>query len=484
MAWQGKLEKIDDYKFRIPSSYKEGMRVDGVIYADEELLGSIKDDNAPEQVANVAYLPGIVKYSLAMPDIHWGYGFSIGGVAATDPSREGVISPGGVGFDINCGVRLIKTNLSLEDIKNKISTIVNRLYQDVPSGVGSKGEIKISYHEEKKLLVEGAKWAVKKGFGIAHDLEVCEEEGAIEGADPDVISERAYERGKQQAGTLGSGNHFLEVQVIDEIFDKKVADKLGLFPGQITVMIHSGSRGFGYQVCDDYLRVMIKALDKYNINVPDRQLACAPIESPEAKNYIGAMKAAANYAWANRQVLMHLVRLSFEKVFSQSWQNLGMYLIYDVAHNIAKFEKHVVDGEEKLLCVHRKGATRAFGPENIALPQNYRDIGQPVIIPGDMGRASYLLVGTKKAEEETFGTTCHGAGRLKSRHEALRTIKFDTLIEELKQKKIEVRAKGKKTIVEEAPQAYKDVEKVVDIVHSCGISLKVCRMKPLCVVKG
>ncbi len=484
MAWEGPLEKIGDYKYRIPASYKEGMRVDGVIYADEELLGSIKDDNAPEQVANVAYLPGIVKYSLAMPDIHWGYGFSIGGVAATDPSRGGVISPGGVGFDINCGVRLIKTNLSLEDIKNKISTIVNRLYQDVPSGVGSKGEIKISYHEEKKLLVEGAKWAVKKGFGIAHDLEVCEEEGAIEGADPDVISERAYERGKQQAGTLGSGNHFLEVQVIDEIFDKKVADKLGLFPGQITVMIHSGSRGFGYQVCDDYLRVMIKALDKYNINVPDRQLACAPIESPEAKNYIGAMKAAANYAWANRQVLMHLVRLSFEKVFSQSWQNLGMYLIYDVAHNIAKFEKHVVDGKEKLLCVHRKGATRAFGPENIALPQNYRDIGQPVIIPGDMGRASYLLVGTKKAEEETFGTTCHGAGRLKSRHEALRTIKFDTLIEELKQKKIEVRAKGKKTIVEEAPQAYKDVEKVVDIVHSCGISLKVCRMKPLCVVKG
>ena len=484
MSWSGPLEKVDDYRFRIPLSYKPGMRVVGIIYADEELLKSIKEDNAPEQVANVAFLPGIVKYSLAMPDIHWGYGFSIGGVAATDPEAGGVISPGGVGFDINCGVRLLRTNLTFDDIKDKITLIVNRLYQDVPSGLGSKGEIKISYKEEKKLLVEGAKWAVNRGLGIKDDLEYCEEHGAIEGADPDVVSERAYERGKQQAGTLGSGNHFLEVQVVDEVLDKNTADKLGLFTGQITVMIHSGSRGFGYQVCDDYLRIMVRALDKYKIEVPDRQLACAPIESVEAKNYIGAMKAAANYAWANRQVLMHLVRLSFERVFSKSWQSMGMDLIYDVAHNIAKFEKHTIDGKEKILCVHRKGATRAFGPSHPELPEQYRDIGQPVIIPGDMGRASYLLVGTKKAEEETFGTTCHGAGRLKSRHEALRTIKFDNLIEELKQKKIEVRAKGKKTIIEEAPYAYKDVEKVVDVVHSCGISLKVCRMKPLCVIKG
>ncbi len=484
MNWEGPLEKISDYKFRIPPSYKKGMRVEGIIYADEELLKSIKKDNAPEQVVNVAFLPGIVKYSLAMPDVHWGYGFSIGGVAATDPEVGGVISPGGVGFDINCGVRLLRTNLTFDDVKDKITLIVNRLYQDVPSGVGSKGEIKISYQEEKKLLVEGAKWAVKKGLGIEEDLKVCEENGAIEGADPDVVSQRAYERGKQQVGTLGSGNHFLEVQVVDEIFDKKVAEKLGIFPGQITIMIHSGSRGFGYQVCDDYLRIMIKALDKYNIEVPDRQLACAPVNTPEARNYIGAMKAAANYAWCNRQVLMHLMRLCFEKVFSKSWQSLGMYLVYDVAHNIAKFEKHVVDGEEKLLCVHRKGATRAFGPKNSVLPPCYQEIGQPVIIPGDMGRASYLLVGTKKAEEETFGSTCHGAGRLKSRHQALKTIDLNNLMKNFKEKNIEVRATGKRTIVEEAPEVYKNIDDIVNIVHNCKISFKVCRMKPLCVVKG
>ncbi|UCG35582.1 MAG: RtcB family protein, partial [Candidatus Omnitrophota bacterium] len=294
----------------------------------------------------------------------------------------------------------------------------------------------------------------------------------------------AYERGKQQAGTLGSGNHFLEVQVIDEIFDKEVAQQLGLSIGQVTVMIHSGSRGFGYQVCDDYVRSMVKCLSKYGINVPDRQLGCAPIESPEARNYIGAMKAAANYAWANRQVLMHLVRASFERVFSKGWQSLGMSLIYDVAHNIAKFEKHIVDGKEKTLCIHRKGATRAFGPGNPELPERYRQIGQPVIIPGDMGTASYLLIGTKQAEEESFSSTCHGAGRVKSRHEAIRTVDFDRLIKDLKSKGIEVRATGKKTVVEEAPSAYKDIDDVVNVVHNAGLSKKICRMKPLCVVKG
>lgn len=482
--WQGLIEKITDYKWRIPKSYKPGMRVEGVIYASEKMLSQIKKDNAPEQVANVAFLPGIVKYSLAMPDIHWGYGFCIGGVAATDPEEGGVISPGGVGFDINCGVRLLKTNLELGDVKDKISKIVDVLYQNVPSGVGSRGQIRVSNQEERRLLLEGARWAVKKGFGIGEDLEVCEERGSIEGADPDSVSERAYERGKQQAGTLGSGNHFLEVQVVDDIYDREVAEKLGLFIGQITVMIHSGSRGFGYQVCDDYVRVMIKCLDKYNIRVPDRQLACAPINSPEAKNYIGAMKSAANYAWANRQVLMHLVRESFEKVFSKSWQSLGMYLIYDVAHNIAKFEKYIIDGQEKVLCVHRKGATRAFGPGHKELPEKYKDMGQPVIIPGDMGRASYLLVGTKKAEEESFSSTCHGAGRLKSRHEAIRTGDFNTLIKELSSKGIEVRATGKKTVLEEAPSAYKNVDEVAEVVCKAGLSKKVCRMKPLCVVKG
>jgi len=477
------LEKINDYKWRVPKSYKQGMRVDGIIYASQDMLPHIVKDKAYEQVANVAFLPGIVKYSLAMPDIHWGYGMPIGGVAAMDVD-SGVVGAGLVGYDINCGVRLLKTNLTLKDIEGRTSKLVNVLYRNVPSGVGSRGEIKVSVAELKKLVVEGARWAVRKGFGVEKDLECCEENGAIEGADPDSVSERAYQRGKQQAGTLGSGNHFLEVQVIDDIFDKEVAEELGLFIGQITVMIHSGSRGFGYQVCDDYVRVMVRCLSKYGINVPDRQLACAPIDSSEAKNYIGAMKAAANYAWCNRQVLMHLARESFQKVFSKSWQSLGMHLIYDVAHNIAKFEEHTIDGERRLLCIHRKGATRAFGPENPLLPSRYRRIGQPVIIPGDMGRASYLLVGTRKAEEESFASTCHGAGRVKSRHEAIRTVNLDALLKELKSKGIEVRATGRKTIVEEAPSAYKNVDDVVRVVTKAGISKKVCRMLPLCVVKG
>ena len=480
--WSGELEKITDYKYRIPKSYKKGMRVDGIIYTNQKLLESIKKDDAPEQVVNVAHLPGIVKYSLAMPDVHWGYGAPIGGVSAFD-IEEGIIAPGMIGYDINCGVRLIRTDLTLEDIKDKISKVVNTLYEMVPSGVGSKGEIKISHQEEKKLLVKGAKWAVEKGMGVGEDIECCEEYGAIEGAEPECVSERALERGKQQAGTLGSGNHFLEVQVVDEVFDKEVAEKLGISVGKITVMIHSGSRGFGYQICDDYIRVMVRCLSKYKIEVPDRQLACAPLSSPEAKQYIGAMKAAANYAWANRQVLMHLTRKGFEKVFSKSWQSLGMNLVYDVAHNIAKFEKHVVNNKEKVLCVHRKGATRAFGPNNPELPARYREIGQPVIIPGDMGTASYLLVGTEKSAESFF-STCHGAGRVKSRHEAIRTIDFNKLMKELSSCGIEVRAAGKKTVVEEAPSAYKDIDDVVDVVDKAGLSKKVCRMKPLCVVKG
>jgi len=482
--WEGPLERISEYKYRIPKSYKTGMRVDGIIYSSEHFLSSLKHDKAVEQVANVAFLPGIVKYSLAMPDIHWGYGFCIGGVAATDPEAGGVIAPGGIGYDINCGIRLLKTNLTLEDVKNKIPKIVNTLYQDIPSGVGSTGDIRVSYREEKKILLTGAKWAVSRGMGVKEDLECCEDFGAIEGAHPDSVSERAYKRGRNQAGTLGSGNHFIEVQVVDELFDCEIAKELELSIGQIVVMIHSGSRGLGFQICDDSLRIMLGCLTKYGINVPDRQLSCAPIESPEAKNYIGAMRAAANYAWANRQVLMHRVRLSFEKIFSAGWQSLGMDLIYDVAHNIAKFEKHLVDGKEKTLCVHRKGATRAFGPGNPQLPLKYQKIGQPVIIPGDMGAASYLLVGTKKAEIESFASCCHGAGRVKSRHEAVRTVDLDRLIKELREKGIEVRATGRKTIVEEAPSAYKDIDQVVDVVHRSGLAKKVCRMRPLCVVKG
>jgi tRNA-splicing ligase RtcB len=481
--WQGPLEKLDNYRYRIPKNYKSGMRVPGIIYADEKLLKDIRQDRAPEQVANVAFLPGIVENSLAMPDIHWGYGFPIGGVAATDPENGGVISPAGVGYDINCGVRLLKTNFQLEEIKDKIKDLVYVLFSDIPSGVGSKGDIRVSHSEERQILIKGAEWAVQRGYGVGEDLECTEERGAIAGADPQAVSERAYDRGKAQSGTLGSGNHFLEIQVIDKIFDPDIADSLGLVEGQITVMIHSGSRGLGYQVCDDYVKRMIHCLSKYKIDVVDRQLAAAPINSAEAKAYIAAMKAAANYAWANRQCLMHLTRKVFERVFAKSWQSMGMSLIYDVAHNIAKFEKYNINGKEKVLCVHRKGATRAFAPQHPALPDRYKKIGQPVIIPGDMGRNSYLLVGTEKARE-TFYSTCHGAGRVKSRTAAVKAFNVPTLVRDLESKGIIVKASGRSTLAEEAPGAYKDVNDVVDVVHNAGISKKVCRMRPLGVIKG
>jgi len=460
------------------------MKVEGIIYADQTLIPAIEKDKALEQVANVAFLPGIVRYSLAMPDIHWGYGFPIGGVAATDIDAGGVVSPGGVGFDINCGIRLVRTDLSQNEIISKLSRLADTLYNLVPAGVGSKGKVKASGKDEKKLIIQGADWAVQRGMGVESDLECCEEQGALPGADPDAISERAYLRGRAQSGTLGSGNHFLEVQVIDQVYEPEIASRLGLEKGNITLMIHSGSRGFGYQVCDDYLKTMVRCLAKYDIQVPDRQLACAPVNSPEAQQYLSAMNGAANYAWCNRQVLMHLARKSFAKVFNTSWQNLGLDLIYDVSHNIAKIEKHNLDGKEKNLCVHRKGATRAFGPGNPAIPVRYRDIGQPVIIPGDMGTASYLLLGTKQAEEETWGSTCHGAGRVKSRHEALRTVDFDDLMQKMTAKGIQVRAAGKRTVVEEAPSAYKDIDAVVNVVHRAGISRRICRMRPLAVVKG
>ena len=478
------LEKIDDYRFRIPKSYKQGMRVDGIIYADEKLLKDILHDKAIEQVANVAFLPGIVEASLAMPDIHWGYGFPIGGVAATDPENGGVISPSGVGYDINCGVRMLKTNFQFDEIKGRIKDLIYVLFSDVPSGVGSEGDIRVSQREERQLLVKGAKWAVEHGYGVPDDLECTEEFGAMEGADPAAVSERAYERGKSQSGTLGSGNHFLEIQVIDQLYDQEICDAFGLTLGQVTIMIHSGSRGLGYQICDDYVKSMIRCLEKYMIEVPDRQLACAPVDSPEGKAYLAAMKCAANYAWANRQCLMYLTRRSFERVFDMPWQKMGMNLIYDVAHNIAKIERHSVGKTEKNLCVHRKGATRAFGPGHPALPERYRKTGQPVIIPGDMGRNSYLLVGTQKAMDETFGSACHGAGRLMSRTHATRSINADDLLKELESKGIIVKASGRGTIVEEAPQAYKNVNDVVDVVHNSGIAKRVCRMKPVGVIKG
>ncbi|MDD5347481.1 MAG: RtcB family protein [Candidatus Omnitrophica bacterium] len=483
-TWGGPLEKIDNFRFRIPAAYKPGMLVPGLVYADEKLLKDIVRDRALEQVANVAFLPGIVRASMAMPDIHWGYGFPIGGVAATDIEAGGVVSPGGVGYDINCGVRMVKTSLRFEDVKDRIRDLANQLFRTIPVGVGSEGDIKVTAREEREILVKGARWAVEKGYGCDDDLECTEEFGAVAGADPDAVSERAYKRGKSQSGTLGSGNHFLEIQVIDQLFDAKLCDAFGLDQGQICVMIHSGSRGLGHQVCSEYVQDMVGCLRKYNINVPDRELACAPVTSPEGKAYLAAMRCAANFAWANRQCLMHLTRLTFEKFFGSSWQKLGMDLVYDVCHNIAKIEEYPVAGKMKKLCVHRKGATRAFGPGHPALPERYKKTGQPVIIPGDMGRNSYLLVGTEMAMEETFGSTCHGAGRVKSRSAAMRSIDLGKLLKELEAKGIVVFASGRGTIVEEAPQVYKDVNDVVDVVHNAGISKRVCRMRPLGVIKG
>lgn len=482
--WKGPLEKIDEYRWKIPQNYMPGMRVPGMIYASEQLLEHIKQEQVLQQVANVACLPGIVKYSLAMPDIHWGYGLPIGGVAATDIEEGGVISPGGVGYDINCGVRLLRTNLRWEEVKNYLPELVNALYSNIPAGVGSRGIIRLSREEEKKVLVKGSRWAVEKGYGWREDVDYTEEHGCLAGADPEKLTSRSLERGLQQVGTLGGGNHFLEVQVVEELFDSQAARLLSLEKGQITVMIHSGSRGLGYQICDDSLGIMRRAMGKYGITLPDQQLACAPLKSPEGKDYFAAMAAAANYAWANRQCLMHWVREIFEKVFRASAEKLEMFLIYDVAHNIAKLEEHVVNGRKVQLCVHRKGATRAFPPQHPVLPTKYQTIGQPVLIPGDMGRSSYLLVGTETAMRETFGSTCHGAGRVLSRTAAMKVTRGRSLQRELEEKGILVRARELDTLREEAPEAYKNVTEVVRVVHEAGISRRIAQFRPVGVIKG
>jgi len=482
--WRGPLEKIDDYRLKIPRSYKSGMRVDGIIYVDSRLLEKVKEDQAPEQVANVATLPGILKASMAMPDIHWGYGFPIGGVAGFD-TKTGVISPGGVGYDINCGVRLLRTNLHRKDITNEIlEKLVRSLFHNIPSGVGSTGKIRISEQEVKTVLMKGARWAYEKGYGSEDDLEYTEERGQMDGADPSKITRRALERGAPQLGTLGAGNHFLEIQEVEEIFDEKAAQIFRLEKGQITIMIHTGSRGLGYQICDDNVKDLGRAVQKYNISLPDRQLACAPIESPEGRAYFSAMVCAANYAWANRQCITHWVREAFGQVYNKNPEQLGMELVYDVAHNIAKFEEHTVDGNKIKVCVHRKGATRAFPPGHWALPEKYKPIGQPVIIPGDMGTNSYLLLGTQRAFEETFGSTCHGAGRVWSRTKALDETSNRDVARELKSKGILVMAASREVLREEVPDAYKDVDVVVDVCHKAGISKKVAKMRPLGVVKG
>jgi len=483
-AWGGPLERIDEFRWRIPSGYKPEMRTDGIIFATDEMIRQIRADQAPEQVANVACLPGLVGPSLAMPDIHWGYGFPIGGVAAMD-AETGVVSPGGVGYDINCGVRLLRTDLTIDDVRPRIAELVNQLFRDVPSGVGSEGRIRISEAELAQVAKRGAEWAVSNGYGLPEDLEATEQGGVMPGADPAAVSEKAVKRGRPQLGTLGAGNHFLEIQVVDEVFDWDVAKVLGIEQeGQITVMIHTGSRGFGYQVCDDFLVTMQTAVAKYGIQLPDKQLACAPINSPEGRQYLAAMACAANYAWANRQAIAHWTREAFERVLGRKAGDLGVRQVYDVAHNIAKMEEHEVNGRRKLVCVHRKGATRAFPPGHEAVPKRYRSVGQPVLVPGDMGRCSYLLVGTQSAMSETFGSTCHGAGRMLSRHQALKVSQGHNLTKELADQGITVRAASKGTLAEEAPVAYKDVEDVVAAVSGAGISKKVARMRPIGVVKG
>jgi tRNA-splicing ligase RtcB (3'-phosphate/5'-hydroxy nucleic acid ligase) len=479
-----KLQKLDDYRWLVPKDYKPGMRVPGIIYANDALMELIKTDQSIEQVANAAMLPGIVKASLAMPDMHFGYGLPIGGVVATDAKKDGVITPGGVGFDINCGVRMLRTNLSRADVKDKIRPLVEGLFTAIPTGVGAKGDLRLSQADFDKMLVKGAKWAVENGFGSADDLDRIEAGGCIQGADPDKISAKAYERGKGQLGTLGSGNHFAEIQYVQKIFDEKAANALGLWEGQITLMIHTGSRGFGHQVCTDYLKVMEASVRKYGFNLPDRQLACAPIDSPEGRDYLAAMRAAANFGFTNRQMIMHWSRETFMRVLNLSPRDLGMSLIYDVAHNVVKFEEHEVDGKKMTLAVHRKGATRAFPPGHPETPELYKSIGQPVIIPGDMGTNSYILVGTEKGMKETFGSACHGAGRVMSRAAAVKACRGRAIERELEDIGVIARYTGRDALKEEIPEAYKDIDQVVDVVHNAGIAKRVAKLKPVGVIKG
>ncbi len=475
------IQRIDNYRWRLPPV--GDMRVPGIVFTSAKMLDQLRQEEALKQVANVATLPGIVKASMAMPDIHWGYGFPIGGVAAFD-WKAGVVSPGGVGYDINCGVRLAGTDLQYDEISDRIKDLVDGLYRRVPCGVGSTGSVKLTAKEEKKVLSQGSQWAVRNGFGNEDDIAHTEDFGCLPGADPGVLSERAVSRGLKQLGTLGSGNHFLEVGVVEEIFHPRAAAAFGLFEGQVTVMIHSGSRGLGYQVCDDALALMAKQVKHLEFKPPDRQLAYAPIHSSEGRRYLSAMTCAANYAYANRQIMLHLTRGVFEEALGIGPKMLNMRLVYDVCHNIAKKEQHLVDGEQRWLCVHRKGATRAFGPGQRAVCEDYRAIGQPSLIPGDMGTASYVLVGTGKAMEETFGSTCHGAGRVLSRTAAKKRSKGRSIGRELEDRGIFVRWTGRWTMAEEMPEAYKDVSEVVDVVDGAGISKKVARLRPVAVVKG
>ena len=474
---------MDEYIWELPQSFREDMRVPARLFGDKELFDAAFQDRTVMQLANAATLPGIVGYAMAMPDFHQGYGFPIGGVAATRVDT-GVISPGGVGYDINCGVRLLGTHLEREEVAPYLRDLTDALYRACPSGVGGKGRERVSGRELDELLTQGARWALKRGLARQEDVTRTEEGGCLAGADPDQVSDRAKERGRPQVGSLGAGNHFLEIDVVEEIYAPEAADAFGLWEGQVVVQIHCGSRGFGHQVCDDYVKGLQAAVHKYGIKLPDRELVCAPIDSPEGRAYYGAMACAVNYAFVNRQVLAMGVREAFEQTLAGKVKNFGLFQVYDVCHNIAKFEEHEVDGRRMKLCVHRKGATRAFGPGYVGLPAEYRDVGQPVLVPGSMGTASYVLVGTQKALELTFGSTCHGAGRVMSRSRARGEIHGTELKQELERQGIVVRAGSNKGLAEEAPAAYKDVSRVVEAVHGLGIARKVVRLRPLAVIKG
>jgi len=477
------FKRVDAYTWELPRDFRDDMRVPARLFGDEELFDAAFGDRTVEQLTNTATLPGIVKCAMAMPDFHQGYGFPIGGVAAMR-ADGGVISPGGVGYDINCGVRLLGTRLEHGEVAPHLQDLTTALYQTCPSGVGGKGRERVSERELEELVTQGAKWALKRGLARQEDVAHTEEGGCLPGADFSQVSARAKERGRPQVGSLGGGNHFLEIDVVEEIYDAEVAEVFGLFENQVAVQIHCGSRGFGHQVCDDYVKSLQSAVHKYNITLPDRELVCAPLDSPEGSAYYGAMACAVNYAFVNRQVLAMGVREAFELVLAGKVRDFDLFQVYDVCHNIAKFEEHDVDGRRMRLCVHRKGATRAFGPGRTEVPADYRGVGQPVLVPGSMGTESYVLVGTRRAEELTFGSTCHGAGRVMSRSKARKKIYGAELKKELEGEGIVVRAGSNRGLAEEAPAAYKDVSRVVEAVHGLGIARKVARLRPLGVIKG
>ena len=477
------FKQIKDHLYEVPASYRNDMRVPARFYADAYLLEGVQGDRSLEQLVNTASLPGAVQYALAMPDIHQGYGFPIGGVLATE-LPDGVISPGGVGYDINCGVRLLATHMEKAEIVPWLDDLASALYANCPSGVGKGGSVKLKPGELDRLLAQGSRWALKRGFATESDLERTEESGCLEGADAARVSPRAKERGKGQVGTLGAGNHFIEIDVVDEVLDVTISQRIGLFQGQIAVQVHCGSRGLGHQICGDYVRRFQKSIARYGFKLPDRELVCAPLSSPEGQDYLMAMQAAANYAFANRQVLAYHIRESFRQALAGKVSNHNIYQIYDIAHNMAKVETHEVNGKKVKLCVHRKGATRAFGPGSPELPPVYQDTGQPVLVPGSMGTASWVLVGTRTSMSQTFGSTCHGAGRTMSRKKAKKSIHGPGLREQLEAQGIRVRAGSMSGLAEEAPAAYKDVNRVVEVVHNAGIAKKVARLKPMAVIKG